>query len=396
MGLDLAERTLDVIGLRTIRLAAGTICSLGEAKVTRNAPNREFQLVRAIVRGQGETVEALSGATDFDWHAFIQYVDVQRVASCVFHAAQSHSLAPLLPEPAVEFLRRSFLTQWRWNLLLLARVAELDQTLRQSRREVVFLKGLHLAEEYFGQLAARHVGDIDFLIADRHDLSAFEEIIRGLGYRRRSRILGSRALMARFTHDFEFDGPLAPLDLHWVLRQHPSFALDYSDIWRRKKQVRVRNVHFLALDAEHELVLQLLSIHGDVQVGILRLKSFVDLYAIFSRLAGTLHWEVFFAGRAEERLLRISVNVLDLVLDVLDCRDEFPALAESIAQHRRHLLFTDVDAKLELLRGSSGTFRRKAWALRLYDTSPLRAFFWWGLSLPFRLAAHRPARRYFA
>ena len=352
-------------------------------KNARNATSQEFQLVRAIVRGQAETVAVLCGAAEFDPHAFLQYADNQRVAACVFHAAQSHSLMPLLPEQAVEFLRRAFLTQWRWNFLLLGRIAELDGKLRQNGREAIVLKGLHLAEEYFGQLAARQVGDIDLLIADRHDLCAYEEILGGLGYRRRSRILGSRALMTRYTHHMEFDGPLAPLDLHWVLRQHPSFALDYSDIWRRKRQVRVRNVEFLALDVEHELVLQFLSIHTDVQVGILRLKPFVDLYAILRRLARTLPWEAFFARRAEERLLRISINVLDLALDILDCRDEFEALAESLAHRRGLLVLADADSKLDLFRGTGGAL---AWALRLYDTSPPRAFFWWGLALPFRLA----------
>ena len=350
---------------------------------TRAAANREFQLVRALVRGQAETVAALCEAAEFDWQVFLQYADTQRVAACVFHAAQSHSLMPLLSQQAVESLRRSFLTQWRWNLLLLGQMAELDAKLRESRREVIFLKGLHLAEEYFGQLAARQVSDIDVLIADRHELRSFEEILHSLRYRRRSRILGSRALMTRYTHNMEFDGPLAPLDLHWVLCQHPSFALDYPDIWRRKRRVRVRDVEFLALDIEHELILQFLSIHTDVQVGILRLKAFVDLHAMLKRLDQILRWEAFFARCAEERLLRISINVLDLALDVLDCRDEFETLAESLAHHRDLLVLDDLGSKLELFRGTGDAL---TWALRLYDTSPHRAYFWWGRALPFRLA----------
>ncbi len=197
----------------------------------------------------------------FDWSAFLEYVDAQTLGPCIFHTAQSHSLMSILPERVVESLRRSFLTQVRWNSLLLARVAELDAALRRRGREVIFLKGLCLAQEYFGQIAARQVGDIDLLIKDRADLSEIEAILGGLGYRRRSRILGSRALMSRYTHHMEFDGPLAPLDLHWVLRQHPTFRLDYSEIWRGKRQVQVRDFRLPALSVEYELVLQFLSIH---------------------------------------------------------------------------------------------------------------------------------------
>jgi hypothetical protein len=359
---------------------------VGDARVTRNAgnaTNREFQLIRAIVRGQTETVEALCKAPEFDWHAFLQYAENQRVAACVYLEAKNRLLLPLLHQPTVALLRKSFLTQWRWNLLLLGQIAELDGKLGQSGREVIVLKGLHLAEEYFGQLAARQVGDIDLLMPDRHDLYAFEKILGDLGYLRRSRILGSRALMTRYTHHMEFGGPLAPLDLHWVLRQHPSFALDYEDIWRRKQRVRVRNIEFLALDTEYELVLQLLSIHTDIQVGILRLKPFVDLYAILSRLARTLAWEAFFLRRAEDRLLRISINVLDLALDILDCRGEFEILAESLRYYRGLIVLADSDSKLDLFRGTGDAM---TWALRLYDTSRPRAFVWWGLALPFRLA----------
>jgi hypothetical protein len=367
----------------------GIVGSSENKKVTSDAANRELQLVGAIIRGRSDLVESLSGAADIDWSAFLRYADHHRIAGALFHAVQCHALVPLLPRHVVEDLRKTFLTQFRWNLLLLDRIRALDTALRRSGQEVIFLKGLHLAQEYYGQIAARQVGDLDLLMRDWHDLAAFEEIIRGLGYRRRSRILGSRALMVRYTHHMEFDGPQAPLDLHWVLRRHSSFALDYSDLWRRKRQVKVHGVDFLTLDVEYDLVLQLLSIHTDVEIGIVRLKSAVDLHAMLNRVAPTLSWADFFARRAEEGLLAIAVNVLDLALDVLDCRDEFAALAQSIEQHRGKLLLIDLDAKLNLIRGTGGAMQRKAWALRLYDTSPLRALYWWGLSLPFRLAEHR-------
>jgi len=347
--------------------------------------NLEFHLVRAIVRGQGEAVAAFCAAVEFDSEAFLRYVDTQRVAACIFHAAQSHALIPLLPEKTVEFLRRSFLTQWRWNFLLLGRIAELDRKLHECGREVIFLKGLHLTERYFGQLAARQIGDIDILINRHQDLLAYEEILDRLGYRRRSRILGSRKLMTRYTHHLEFDGPLAPLDLHWVLRQHPSFALDYSEVWRRKTQVKIRNVEFLALDPEHDLVFQILSIHSDIEVGILRLKSFVDLYAILRRIAETTPWERFLAHRAEEGLLNISVNVLDIFLDILDCREEFVSLAEALARHRGLILLTNIHSKVEIFQ-RAGAAQSRAWALRLYDTSLFHAFFWWMRGIPFRVA----------
>jgi hypothetical protein len=357
--------------------------------MTNGADSRELRLVRAIIRGQRESAGSISGAPDFNWRALLDYADAQTVAASLFHAAQSHALMPLLPHDVLESLRKSFLSQYRWNSLLLARAAELEATFRRHGREVIFLKGLRLAHEFYGQFAARQVGDIDVLIKDPLAVGEFEEMLRGLGYRRRSRILGSRALMSRFTHHVEFDGPFVPLDLHWVLRRHPSFALDYSAIWKERQLVEVRKVRFFALPIEYEMALQFLSIQNDVQLGVVRLKSFIDLYAILKRVASTLDCAPFLARRAEEGLLRMSINVLDLALEVLDCRDEFPALAESIARHRSKLVLADAAAKMDLFRGTGDALKRRMWALRLYETSAIRAFYWWGLSLPFRLAEHR-------
>jgi hypothetical protein len=354
-----------------------------------SAEGSEFRLVRAIIRGDRETATAISSAADFAWSAFLDYAEAQTVAASVFHAAQSHLLMPLLPHDVLEALRKFFLSQYRWNSLLLARIGELDATFQRHGCEAIFLKGLHLADAYYGQFAARQIGDLDVLIADPRAIGEFEKMLRGLGYRRRSRILGSRALMTRYTHHAEFDGPLVPLDLHWVLRRHSSFALDYRAMWKDKQLVEVRKVRFLALSAEYELVLQFLSIQNDVQLGVIRLKSFIDLYAILQRVAPTLDWATFLARRAEEGLLRISINVLDLALEVLDCRDEFPALGEAIAQHHDKLLLADGAAQMDLLRKTGSALARRRWALRLYETSAIRALYWWGLSLPFRLAEHR-------
>jgi len=277
--------------------------------------------------------------------------------------------------------------------MLLEEVSAIDAALRKRGREVIVLKGLHLAEEYFGELAARHVADIDILIEGGQDLRAYEEILTGLGYFRRSWILGSRAMTAGYTHHLEFDGARAPLDLHWVLRQHPSFALDYSEIWRRKRVVNVRQMEHFALDVEYLLVLELLSIHTDIQVGFVRIKSFIDVYVILKRVEATFQWNEFLARRVEERLLRISINLIDLVLEVLDCREEFPNLAEAIARYRRLVLLSDHGSKLDLVLGGGSAFHRRAWALQLYEISTARAFFWWAIGFPFRVAEHRPIRQ---
>src|SRR5579872_6710994 len=119
--------------------------------MTNGADRTAFHLVRAIIRGDGEAATAIARAPDFDWPGFLDYAEDQTVAGGVFHSAQVHSLTPLLPPATLESLRKFFLSQYRWNSLLLARVGELQETFRRFGREVMFLKGLRLAHQFYGQ-----------------------------------------------------------------------------------------------------------------------------------------------------------------------------------------------------------------------------------------------------
>ena len=95
-------------------------------------------------------------------------------------------------------------------------------------------------------------------------------------------LLGQR-LSRRFTHHFEYRREDIPVEVHWVLQQHFSFALDYPRLWRESERSSFRGRRYRRLSAEYELVVHILSLLTDLQVGKLTLKSFVDMYRILER-----------------------------------------------------------------------------------------------------------------
>jgi hypothetical protein len=124
-------------------------------------------------------------------------------------------------------------------------------------------------------------------------------------------------------------------------------------------------------------------------MGTIVLKPFVDIYIILKGISKDLNWEEFFACRQNEGLFLISLNVLDMVLDILDCYDDFKELTVYIEKNRTHLKYQDLRKKLKLLNTSRFGLKNKPWAFGLYQTSLFNSFCWWAVSLPVRLMGYR-------
>ncbi|MGH7889356.1 MAG: hypothetical protein ACRENF_02250, partial [Thermodesulfobacteriota bacterium] len=127
----------------------------------------------------------------------------------------------------------------------------------------------------------------------------------------------------------------------------------------------------------------------DIELGTIKLKSFVDAYMILKAAGRNIKWKEFFDDRKREGIFVISLNVLDLVFSLLDCRDEFNEVSLQIKQNKSCLKYKTSSEKLELLEGSKFAMKNKLWTFGLYDTHPLNAIFWWAVSLPFRLTTYR-------
>ncbi|HTL70240.1 MAG TPA: nucleotidyltransferase family protein, partial [Candidatus Eisenbacteria bacterium] len=251
---------------------------------------------------------------------------------------------------------------------------------------------LPLAQRFYGDIGQRRIADLDLLVRPR-EVPEAERLLGKAGFRRTSRLLFGGTLASRFTPCLEYKKENLGLDLHWQLRSHPSFRVDYDRLWRTSETAAVGDRAFGVPSAEYELLTQILSIFTDVQLGTILLKSFVDVHKILEAVEESLDWDRFFLDRREEGLLRISVNVLDLALDALDARDRFPRLGSRLAGHASCVRWTRREKKMRLLERSKAALRNKSWAFPLYETTPFRTFSWWALSLPFRVAASPTGRQ---
>jgi hypothetical protein len=350
-----------------------------------------MSLLRALVAGDGDAVAGALADPATDLMAFFGFARRHQLASFAYWTLRRLDLAAGLPASLRAGLKATALLERERSEQLLAPMEELASLFERDGLRVMFLKGPLFAKRYYGSLEARSVADLDVLVATPGDLARAERLLREARFEPAFRIPVSRGLARFFAHHFEYRRDGIPVDLHWALQRHFTFALDDERLWAGARSVRLGPRDYLAASDEYELVLQILGALTDLQVGKLRLRTLVDLAHVLPAVQQGLAWPEFFAARRRERILRPSAYVLALVLDVLDAGPRFPALTQALAPMRATLPPTA--RAEEALRASRPTaLGQKLLALRLYEAPLAAALGWWLLSLPFRMAVYGPSQ----
>ncbi|HEX6106794.1 MAG TPA: nucleotidyltransferase family protein [Gemmatimonadales bacterium] len=347
-------------------------------------------LLRACVREDEAALRAALTSPATDVAGCLAFAHEHRLAGFVWARVERLGLTGLLPPAQLAAAAAGALFERARSERLTAELRRLGELLQADGVPVLFLKGPLLARRFYGGLDARAAADLDLFIRSP-DLARVEALLGAAGYAPAFRVLLSRRLSRYFTHHFEYRRDGLPLDVHWAFQRHFSFAIDYRRVWTTTERAELGGRVYEVLSPEYELVLQLLGIQTDLQVGKLALRSAVDVYHILRAMEGAIDWGEFCARRGRERILRPSAYVLAMVLELLHCREEFPALAAALEPALSELPSTSpgVRAALDSRTRSPG---QKLLALRLYETPLAAALSWWLVSLPFRLAVYGVGR----
>ena len=324
-------------------------------------------------------------------HPFIRFIERQNLQLLLFSLLDGSPVRPLFPEEYLRELKRFSLRQWARQEALARELVAVANVFAAAGEEFILLKGAYLATRFFGGIDRRPFFDLDLLV-NRDKLPEAQRLLKSSGYARKSAILFNETLTTYFTHAFDFTKPDVAVDLHWALSANAAHHLDYHAIWQQRQNFVLFNRDFSVLSDEYEVVFSLISIFKDVERGAARLKTFVDLYFILNTLESRLDWNIFVENRRREKILPISINVLALFLDLLDCRDQFPAVSRLVARERELVKRVSPQARVALLEASLGALQNKVWAAGVYDCSRLQLLLWWLVSLPFRLAVHNFAK----
>ena len=359
---------------------------------------KNINLLKALLSENITMVQDQVSATSYDCENFLEFADLHHLSAFLYYHVKGTLIEEYLTSKVIDHLEQRYSQQQYRNIDTLREAALIYDSFNAVNKDVLFLKGPFLARQFYDDMHQRTHMDIDILVR-REDLTVSSRLIRDAGFNKRSLVFLGDGAMTRFIHAYEYCKRIAedarpgyrehlPLDLHWALQCHFSFRLDYDAIWSQHEKCMQDGRPFSVLNTEYALVLGVLGIFIDIQLGTLRMKSFVDQYKMLEVLDSSIDWELFYQKRSQENISVITLNVMDLVLSVLDCRAKFPNVGLYIERNLHLVRLKDVNDKYRLLERSRFALHNLSWALTLYQTPVPLSFLWLLLGIPFRVAAH--------
>ncbi len=332
------------------------------------------------------------GDNSFDLNEFSTFVRKHAVAVYLYSVLKDGHLLSALPTRLRTSLIAASDEQADKAQRLLPEIYRLRELLAGGGLDVIFMKGPFLSNRFYGDPERRSYGDIDLLVQDRAALVRCDAALREADYLRRSiPLFGHRAAM-RFVYHYEYRSDRAKIDLHWTLRSHFSYKIDYERVWANSQSEHLHGQDYRVLSPDYVIVLLALSILGDYQKARVRLKFLLDLYMVLRVVGDDTDWDGFFDQRRREDLLTISATVLDLTLSILDCRHEYPRLASALERQAAFAEARPATDPTHLLKWSGKVgdkIRNHVWTFRLHEGGVMRSAAWRLLAEPFNQAVFR-------
>lgn len=347
-----------------------------------------LNLLHYIIKKDEEGIVHYLKQDGFDAEGLKRFADKHHLSGNLYLTLVNSRSKDLFSTELVEYFKNAYVQQWVKNERFLKEIEYLADFFAGRGQEVIFLKGHFLAQRFYGDIDRRAIWDIDILVK-KEALESCNRLLAEIGYKRTSIALFNARVSSYFTHHFEYRKDNIDLELHWLLANHPSFNLNYEKLWKEKQKFVFRNKTFHILSDEYELVLQILSVFKDIQLSTIIFKPFMDIYTMLKAVDKNINWREFFDNRRKEGLFLVSLNVLDLVLNVLNCRSDFTELSQYIERARDRVKYRELDKQLKLLDHPHPTLKNKLWGFGLYQAPLFKSFCWWGISLPFRMAVYR-------
>lgn len=240
----------------------------------------------------GRAPANIAGPASLDWPAFIATVQRHRVGALLSHRAAG-PLAAHCPPDVVRQLKAIAAANQLRALTQAAEQIRLVRTLTAAGIATLPVKGLVLAQQLYGAVGLRHVGDIDLLIRPA-DAERADAALRGTGLRRTRPDFPltprQTAEFLRVKPEFEYvrTAPPQRVELLWRLESLP----DTNAVWSGAVSCALggQPMRTLAPDLNASYLFQ----HG-ARHGWFRLFWLVDLALLLDR--EDLDWTVV-VGRA--------------------------------------------------------------------------------------------------
>ena len=308
----------------------------------------EIHLLKLLAAGDRQQVAARVLSRDIDFRQLGVFLEAEHLADFFLARLEDQRLLKLFPgylRNQLQWLRDSHLNRC---IQLRQTMFRLQSMFADDDIELMVLKGLPLADRYWGGSDRRFVWDLDLLIKPG-DMDKAICLLKAVGSTPFPARFLPRSIYMQLTHAAEFTVNDTALDLHWAFRRRPGFRIDYEGVWQRAVSWRQDGVEYRVPAAEDSLLIMLLGIAQDAERGHCSYRKLWDIY-LWLQVEQDTDWDAFAGRCANQGVGTLCLSMLALTLQALDCRDEFPQLQALLYDRRDTVSCTAAEVDLVLGR----------------------------------------------
>jgi hypothetical protein len=230
-------------------------------------------------------LEMLSGS---DWDVLIAESGRYGVAPFLYHHLRTfHSHMPI-PANVMARLRHIYLQSAGRGMRLYHELGKVLGPLRHANIPVIVLKGAHLAQLVYGNIALRPMGDVDILV-HKDDVMRVEAALLGMEFAPAE----YNRVIAKDNCEFVYGLPNRKLfvEVHWkFLPSMYRFKIDIDELWERSRQVIIAGVEVSVLCPE-DLLLHLCMHTSAKHLFAMGLKPLYDLVETIRYYGKEIDWK---------------------------------------------------------------------------------------------------------
>jgi len=233
-------------------------------------------------------IRELSGLSDSTWDRLLAASLHHGLTPLLYHRIKPFFVAGCVPSQVQQRLKEIYFQAAARNMRLYRELAQVVRACNAAGLPVILLKGVHLAEAVYGNIALRPMVDVDLLVKQA-DLMRAHDILIGQGYALAAKS-DAACSVVRHMPPFKKDG-VPRIELHYTIAGRPfSGRLDLGELWERARKVSLQGAEAWALCPEDLLVhlcLHTCMSHG-LDNGIMAL---LDVSHVISHYEKELDWE---------------------------------------------------------------------------------------------------------
>ncbi len=317
---------------------------------------REMLLLRCLRARKGGTEKMpLAGIAADRWDELVEQAGRHGVKALLYKRLQETADVGDIPCAAFQRLHEAYLRSASHNIRLFRELGSLLTSLGEQGIQVVVLKGGHLAELVYRNLALRPMWDLDLLVRAA-DLGRVQNRLRQLGYGSSWRSGEGRACV----------------DVHWTIAcPDTRFSIDIDELWSRAQPATIAGVPTLILALE-DIVLHLCLHAGYHHAFALGLRPLCDIAETLFRHLDAVDWEAV-VGRARswgvQRCVYLGLRLSHELLDAPVPKEILESLEpEDVGRWAKRI-------EQQVFRGNDSTYRtvpESNYLPQLWSRRPLR------------------------